>query len=154
MAWLSANVAGAETIYMVVDALLDTNVLVCAASSEPAEDTKRARAVDLINTVSFGLSAQVLQEFYVVATRKAQRKLSPVQALWWLERFMPFPCVDTDIALVHEAALGSERHQISYWDAAIIAAAERLGAPILYTEDLTHEQTYGLVRVINPFLPA
>jgi predicted nucleic acid-binding protein len=137
---------------MAVDALLDTNVLVYAASSEPAEDAKRARAVDLIDSVSFGVSAQVLQEFYVVATRQAKRKLSPAQALWWLERFMPFPCVDTDVALVHEAALGAELHQVSYWDAAILAAAERLGAPILYTEDLNHGQKYGSVQVINPFL--
>jgi predicted nucleic acid-binding protein len=139
--------------FMAVDALLDTNVLIYAASSEPSEDAKRAKAVDLIDTLSFGLSAQVLQEFYVVATRKAKRKLSPVQAMWWLERFMPFPCVETDVALVHEAALGAERHQISYWDAAIIAAAERLGATVLYTEDLNHEQLYGSVRVINPFRP-
>jgi predicted nucleic acid-binding protein len=138
---------------MTVDALLDTNVLIYAASSEPAEDVKRAKAVDLIDSVSFGLSAQVLQEFYVVATRKAKRKLSPAQALWWLERFMPFPCIDTDAALVHEAALGAEKYQVSYWDAAILAAAERLGAPILYTEDLNHEQRYGSVQVINPFRP-
>ncbi len=138
---------------MTVDALLDTNVLVYAASSEPAEEAKRARAVELIGSVSFGLSAQVLQEFYVVATRKAKRKLSPERALWWLERFMPFPCVDTDAALVHEAALAAEQYRISYWDAAILAAAERLGAPILYTEDLNHEQFYGSVQVINPFRP-
>jgi predicted nucleic acid-binding protein len=140
-------------ICMAVDALLDTNVLIYAASSEPAEDAKRAQAVDLIDSVSIGLSAQVLQEFYVVATRKVKRKLSSASALWWLERFIAFPCVDTDMALVHEAALGAEKYRISYWDAAILAAAERIGAPILYTEDLNHGQFYGSVQVINPFRP-
>jgi len=24
-------------------------------------------------------------------------------------------------------------------------------APVLYTEDLNHDQTYGMVRVVNPF---
>ena len=43
--------------------------------------------------------------------------------------------------------------RISYWDAALIAAAERLDAPILYTEDLNHDQLYGSVRVVNPFRP-
>lgn len=136
---------------MAVEALIDTNVLIYAASDEPAEEVKRARAVDLISTVSFGLSAQVLAEFYVTATRKVTRTLSPARAMWWLERLLPFPCVDTDAALVHEAARLSERHRISYWDAAIIAAAERLGAPILDSEDLNHGQTYGSVRVVNPF---
>ncbi len=45
----------------------------------------------------------------------------------------------------------SERYKISYWDGAILAAAEQLGAPILYTEDLNDGQTYGSVTVINPF---
>jgi predicted nucleic acid-binding protein len=40
---------------------------------------------------------------------------------------------------------------ISYWDAALVAAAEVIGAPILYTEDLNHGQKYGSVTVINPF---
>jgi predicted nucleic acid-binding protein len=52
-----------------------------------------------------------------------------------------------------EAAIGlSTRYQISYWDGAIIAAAERLGAKLLYTEDLNHNQIYGTVTARNPFL--
>ena len=46
----------------------------------------------------------------------------------------------------------ARRYQLSYWDGAIIAAAERLGARVLYSEDLNHGQTYGSVRVENPFL--
>ena len=46
----------------------------------------------------------------------------------------------------------ARRHQISYWDAAILAAAEKLGAATVYSEALTHGETYGSVTVINPFL--
>ena len=46
------------------------------------------------------------------------------------------------------------RYGISYWDGAIVAAAERLKAAILYTEDLSHGQRYGSVVVVNPFLSA
>lgn len=46
----------------------------------------------------------------------------------------------------------SRRYQLSYWDGAILAAAEALGCDILYTEDLTHGQDYGGVVVVNPFL--
>jgi predicted nucleic acid-binding protein len=45
----------------------------------------------------------------------------------------------------------SERFTISYWDAAILAAAEALGSRIVYSEDLNDGQQYGEVRVINPF---
>ena len=42
--------------------------------------------------------------------------------------------------LVKIAVELSQRFQVSYWDGAINAAAEELGAEILYTEDLNHEQ--------------
>ena len=60
-------------------------------------------------------------------------------------------CVTVDKTL-RVAIVISLQHRISYWDGAILAAAERLGAEIVYTEDLSHGQTYGPVRVVNPFL--
>ena len=60
-------------------------------------------------------------------------------------------CVTVDKTL-RVAIVISLQHRISYWDGAILAAAERLGAEIVYTEDLSHGQPYGPVRVVNPFL--
>ena len=54
-----------------------------------------------------------------------------------------FPCQVLDASLVKLGTEMSERHRISYWDGAIIAAAEALGAPKLFTEDLNDGQTYG-----------
>lgn len=108
-------------------------------------------AVDLLANESFGLSAQVLQEFYVVATRKAEVPLTPAAALDWIEQFEVFPCAEISPALVKLGALMSQRYGLSYWDGAIVAAAESLGAPVVYTEDLNHGQTYGTVRALNPF---
>jgi len=54
--------------------------------------------------------------------------------------------------LVLEAVELTVRHKVSYWDAAIIAAARRLGCDILYSEDLSHGQDYDGVKVVNPFL--
>jgi predicted nucleic acid-binding protein len=136
---------------MSVECCLDTNILVYAAAGRGAEETKRARALELIESTEFGLSAQVLQEFYVTVTRKIAARLAPVKALEWVEQFAAFPCVNIDSALVMIAAEISERHRISYWDGAVIAAAETLGAPVLYTEDLNDGQKYSRVRVVNPF---
>lgn len=63
------------------------------------------------------------------------------------------PTVSIDAALLIEALRVKHRFQLSYWDAAIIAAANNLGASVLYSEDLNHGQDYGGVKVINPFLP-
>jgi len=136
---------------MSVECFLDTNVLVYAAAAGEQEQEKRRTALRLIDT-DFGLSAQVMQEFYVTVVRKAKIPLTPVEALEWLEQFRIFPCAGVDASLVIIAVEISERYRISYWDGAIVAAAESLEAPVLYSEDLSHRQVYGAVRVINPFL--
>ena len=129
----------------------DTNVLVYAAVGTGKDESKRKRALDLIQSEDFGTSAQVLQEFFVTVVRKALRPLSAAQALEWIEQWAAFPCQPIDRELVQIAVGLSERFTISYWDAAILAAAEALGSRIVYSEDLNDGQRYGEVRVINPF---
>ena len=129
----------------------DTDVLVYAAVGTGKDESKRKRALDLIQSEDFGTSAQVLQEFFVTVVRKALRPLSAAQALEWIEQWAAFPCQPIDRELVQIAVGISERFTISYWDAAILAAAEALGSRIVYSEDLNDGQQYGEVRVINPF---
>jgi len=137
---------------MIVECFLDTNVLLYAASRNPAHLLKKTRAIDLIDSKRFGLSAQVLQEFYANAIRKADCKMSPAVALEWIESLEEFPCIPVDVSLVKSAAAVSETYKISYWDGAILAAAKTIGASVVYTEDLNHGQVYDGVTAINPFL--
>ena len=136
---------------MNVDSFIDTNVLVYAATRDPESRGKRERALRLIEEQNFALSAQVLQEFYVTVTRKIGTPLPPQQALAWIEQFEAFPCVAVEASLVKVAVEISVRHETSYWDGAILAAAQSAGASTLYSEDLNHGQYFGGVRVINPF---
>ena len=136
---------------MSVDCFFDTNVLLYAATGTPAERVKREKAQTLIANTNFGISTQVLQEFYVNATRKAHICMPPQIALEWIEQFDGRPCISVDPDLVKLAAAISIRYQISYWDGAILAAAEALGVEVVYSEDLQHNQRYRTVRVENPF---
>lgn len=136
---------------MSVDSFLDTNILVYAVASDPAATHKRMAALALIEREEFAVSAQVLQEFYVTVTRKLESPLTSVQAMEWIEQWEAFPCVGLDAALVKVAIELSERYLISYWDAAIIAAAELAGAEVVYSEDLNDGQRYGQVAIRNPF---
>jgi predicted nucleic acid-binding protein len=136
---------------MTVECFLDTNILIYAALGKETEEAKRKAANDLIAAASFGLSGQVMQEFYAVATRKTNRPLTPVEALEWIELLETFPCAPVDTSLVKRGAEISVRYRITPWDGTIVAAAELLGAGTLYSEDLTHGQRYGSVRVHNPF---
>jgi predicted nucleic acid-binding protein len=136
---------------MTVESFLDTNILVYAAAGRGRHETKRKRALDLIEKEDFGLSVQVLQEFYVTVVRKVEIPLSPEEALEWFEELEGFSCLPIDSGLVKVAIETSLRHRLSYWDGAIIAAAEALGAKTLYSEDFSHGRQYGTVRVYNPF---
>jgi predicted nucleic acid-binding protein len=138
---------------MSVESFIDTNVLVYAVSSAPGEAAKKARALELVERADFGLSAQVLQELYVTVTRKISNPLSPEAAVALIEELRKFPMAPTDYPLVIAGIETSLRFGVSYWDGAIVAAAARLGAPTLFTEDLNHGQQYGSVRVVNPFRP-
>ena|ERR1035438_3594242 len=136
---------------MSASVFFDTNILVYAAVGAGADEPKRKRALALIDSEDFATSAQVLQEFFVTVVRKAARPLTAAQALEWIEQLTEFPCQPIDHRLVRIAIELSQRYSISYWDGAIIAAAEALGIRTLYSEDLNAGQTYGQVKVVNPF---
>jgi predicted nucleic acid-binding protein len=135
------------------DVFLDTNVLLYAALGSVDEPAKYERAVELLTT-RFGTSGQVLAEFYVNAQRNGATPLTPEEAQEWVRRLSKKPFQPVDYRVVRAGIEHARRYRISYWDAAVIAAAERLGARVVYSEDLNHGQTYGSVRVENPFLPA
>ena len=133
------------------DVFLDTNILIYAASAQWSEPAKWEVAHGLLTT-QFGTSGQILAEFYANAIRIKPVPVSPEEARRWVSLLGRKPFVVIDERLILTGIDFSQRYQISYWDGAIIAAAERLGAKILYTEDLNHGQTYGSVQAINPFV--
>src|SRR6266545_4862912 len=97
---------------MTVQCFLDTNVLLYAAAGRHDEPAKYARANDILRQADFGLSAQVLQEFFVNATWKPAIPLSVQDAFAWIERLATFPCVAIDSSLVKIAIALSERYRI------------------------------------------
>jgi predicted nucleic acid-binding protein len=55
-------------------------------------------------------------------------------------------------AAVHARALTLARdHQLSFYDALIVAAALDAGCDQLCSEDLQHGQKFGTLRIDNPF---
>lgn len=130
---------------------LDTTIIIYAASGRIDEPEKHACAQELL-TRKFGTSGQVLAEFYANVVKKGTAPLSTETAARWVELLAKKPFQPVDAGIVRQGIQNAEAHQISYWNGAIIAAAERLGAKTLYTEDLHHGQTYGSVTAINPFI--
>lgn len=136
------------------DCFLDTNVLLYAVSTNPAEADKTRAARTLIQSADWVWSAQVAAEFIRASTSPRQPKpLTRAEARRWVETWIAFPMAAVDGALVLEAVQIAERFQTSHFDAQILAAAKRMGCKTVYSEDLNHGQDYGGVQVVNPFLP-
>jgi predicted nucleic acid-binding protein len=131
---------------------VDTNILLYAISQDPAEQDKAKSANEILSGRDLALSAQVLQEFYVQATRASRP--DPVthhQAVRLIESFRRFPVQDITSAIVMAALDTRERFQLSYWDSAIIEASRAMGCAEVLSEDMGDGQDYAGVRVTNPF---
>ena len=132
---------------------VDTNVVLYAVSTHPSEVSKAQIARTLLESADICLSTQVLQEFYVQATRQSRPDaLSRDQAASLVEALTRFSVQDVTVSIVRAAIHTMSRFNLSYWDAAIIEAARELGCAQLLSEDLSHGQDYNGVTVVNPFL--
>jgi len=132
---------------------LDTNVLLYSISRAPAEAAKRERAIALLDEDGGSLSVQVLQEFYVEATRSNRVDRLPHEiAAGLIKTWLRFEVQAVTVPVLTDALDITATHSLSYWDSAIIAAARAVGAVKLYSEDLTHGRELAGVLVINPFL--
>lgn len=131
---------------------IDTNVLLYAISRDPGERAKAERANELLAGRELALSVQVLQEFYVQATRPSRSDpLSHEHAYRLVESFLRFPVATTTSELMLSALELARGSGISYWDAAILEAARSLGCEVVLSEDLADGRDYDGVRVENPF---
>ncbi|MDE3189493.1 MAG: PIN domain-containing protein [Acidobacteriota bacterium] len=131
---------------------VDTNVLLYAVSRAPAEREKATRANEVLDEGDLALSTQVLQEFYVQATRPSRAQpLGHAEAAGLVEAFLRFPVQEMTTSIVLAAVATRERFGISYWDAAILEAARAARCDVVLSEDLAAGRDYGGVRVENPF---
>ena len=111
---------------------VDTNVLLYAISSDPAETAKAERAAALLNEPDLALSVQVLQEFYAIATRKLNPPLPPREAALQVQRLCAFQVMGSTAQSVQAAIALAQEHQLHWWDALILEAALRaLPRPVI-----------------------
>jgi len=133
---------------------VDTNVLVY--SEDGADAAKQARAIAWLGCLwqrRIGrLSTQVLNEFYVNATRKLQPAMPAGDARAEVRRYQRWQPWAIDHSTVESAWSVESRYGLPYWDALIVAAAQAQGCRYLLSEDLQHGQQVDSVQILNPFL--
>jgi predicted nucleic acid-binding protein len=134
---------------------LDTNVLVYAEGANGA--AMQELTLRLIDALRSGhtlyLPGQTIGELFNVLVRKARRTPADARAavLTWLN---PAPVIETSRAVISTALDIAADHQLSIWDAAIVAAAGDAECSLLLTEDLQDGFTWGGVTVVNPYAPS
>jgi predicted nucleic acid-binding protein len=140
---------------MSADVFVDTNVLLYTIDEDPTSAPKRLRAQELLLSERWGWSVQVAAEFFVNATSaKRPFRLAIADAAALLETWFAYPTVQLTPELVRAAIDLCQRFQLSYWDAAIVAAAKQMGCHTVFSEDLNDGQNYDGVTVVNPFATA
>ena len=111
-------------------------------------------AQTLLSSRDIVLSVQVLQQFYVQATRQSRANpLTHDEALARIRTWRRFPTVDITTGILDDALAIKACYQLSYWDSAIIAAAKEGNCTEVLSEDMNDGQDYGGVKMINPFKP-
>ncbi len=134
-------------------AFFDTNVLVYAFDRGDARRQAIASKLlqERLKANTGVLSLQVLQEFYVVATRKIRVPLAPSVARAAIGDFLRFHVVEPTAVHLLEAIDVSIAHVLSFWDALVVVTAATSGCSLLYSEDLADGTTVRDVRIENPF---
>lgn len=132
---------------------VDTNILLYAYDPTAGEkhDTARALVDRLWRDRRGAISVQVLQEFYVNATRKAAitiESAGAVERMKSLARWRVHSPLPDDVIAAADLA---SRYQLSFWDAMVVRSAAELRCETLWIEDLNDGQVIEGVRLNNPF---
>jgi len=130
---------------------VDTNVFVYADDRAAKIKRVRARTVlsELIHTRRAVVSTQVMQEYFVAATRKLG--LSPERARGRVERLNRLDVVLIRPELIFGAIDLCRLHPLSFWDALGVRSASAAGCGRVLSEDMQDGQTIDGVRIENPF---
>ena len=131
---------------------VDTNILVYAHDRSAGEKHERAKALveELWRDRTGVVSTQVLQELSVNLRKKVRRPLDAKATREIIADYLTWQVIINAGESILEAIDLESSYRISFWDALIIQAAHTSGAEIVYSEDLSDGQTYGIVRVVNP----
>ena len=130
------------------DTFFDTSVLFYLLSN----DVRKADRVEALLAHRGIISVQVLNEFTVVALRKAGLPLLDIKEI--LDTVRAVCTVEPLTATTHDRGVEiCERYKFSFYDSVIVAAALIVGAKVLYSEDFQHGQVIDRqLRIVNPFL--
>lgn len=144
------GISGIGLTFMRNKIFFDTNILIYSIDKFSRTKQKKARALikEIATSSTIVISTQVLQEFYVAATKKLGAEPLAVKEI--INTFERFEIVTITLEMIKDAIDISLLNKISFWDALIIVSAEAAKCTALFTEDLNSGQVIKGVTIINP----
>ena len=143
--------ASTATRSMSARSFFDTNVLVYA--DDKAAPAKQRRALAVIaehRRLATGVvSLQVLQEYFVTATRKL--KVDAAVARRKVELLAEFDVAIPEVSDILAAIDLHRLHGFSFWDALALRSVKQSGCSVFLSEDLQKQREVDGVRIVNPF---
>ena len=134
-------------------AFFDTNILAYEFDNSAPEKQKVSRELlDKWRPSGFlVISTQVLQEFFVVLTRKFRPSFPFKKAQQVVKMYSQYSVYTNTADTILRAIELAERNMLSFWDGLILAAAIESNCRILFTEDMNHGQYIEQIKIVNPF---
>jgi predicted nucleic acid-binding protein len=131
---------------------LDTNILVYAYDDTDLKKQKKAQElVEKAIAQEMAVSTQVLAEFAATLLYKLSPAVRPEDVIEILDALEALKLVTPDAGIVRRAVEAHRVYKLHFYDAMIVAAAERAGCGRIWSEDLNHSQKYFGIVVSNPF---
>lgn len=131
-------------------AFFDSNIVVYSVDPAPESEKKALTSRELLRKRTNVFSTQVLMETF--NTLRRMRIGTAEESRDFIGMLAEETVIGVEADDVVQGLALSEQFRISYWDGLIIQTAEKAGVDVLYSEDLSHGETYGSVRVCNPFI--
>lgn len=130
---------------------IDTNIFVYSLDNSDSTKKKKARKIlkKLVNEHQPVISTQVIQEFYVTATKKLG--VDQLVAKSIIRSFQNFEVVHVNTDLIYNAIDCSILNKLSFWDSLIVSTAEFAKCEVIYSEDMNNGQKILGVEINNPF---
>ena len=132
---------------MLAERFFDTNILIYAFA---AQEPRSARAETLLADGGV-IGVQVLNEFTSVTRRKLGWHWKQIEAALAVVEELLGPALPLTTSIHAQAVVLARDHDLSFYDALIVAAAKDAGCRILSTEDLQHGRKFGTITIENPF---
>lgn len=132
---------------MTVKVFSDTNIVLYTIG----QDARKAKIARELVSLCPLVSAQVINESISVCLRKFG--FTKERAYAFADSIMRFVDVlPVDEITIRKSSEIAIRHQLSNWDALIVAAALLANCDTLYSEDFQHGQVFETqLTVVNPF---